>query len=171
MADRTCSVEECCGPAIKRGWCRKHYERWRIHGDPLAFKRTIAPEVCTISGCGRPHQARGWCTLHYDRWRTHGDPLELKGSHGDPAGRFWAYVPDRPDDGCWLWTGHTNGSYGVFWDGERHRLTHRFAYELVLGPIPEGLVLDHLCRTPRCVRPDHLEPVTQQENVRRAFAV
>lgn len=45
---------------------------------------------------------------------------------------------------------------------------HRFAYELVKGPIPEGLTLDHLCNVPLCVNPDHLEPVTLSENIRRA---
>ncbi len=47
---------------------------------------------------------------------------------------------------------------------------HRFSYELHIGPIPEGLVIDHLCRTPACVNPDHLEPVTNAENVRRGEA-
>jgi hypothetical protein len=47
------------------------------------------------------------------------------------------------------------------------RFAHRLVYELLVGQIPEGLVIDHLCRNPRCVRPDHLEPVTQGENVRR----
>lgn len=47
-------------------------------------------------------------------------------------------------------------------------MAHRVAYELVVGPIPEGLEIDHLCRTRSCVRPDHLDPVTHAENCRRA---
>lgn len=75
---------------------------------------------------------------------------------------------------CWLWTGARTGGrkgqppYGfVRLDAKRRTGAHRFMYELLVGPIPEGLKLDHLCRTPLCVNPDHLEPVTQRENVRR----
>lgn len=53
-------------------------------------------------------------------------------------------------------------------DGER-KVVHRIAYELLVGPIPDGLQLDHLCRVRNCVNPDHLEPVTGQENMRRGY--
>lgn len=69
-------------------------------------------------------------------------------------------------DGCWEWTGGKRRGYGQF----RNRQAHRVVYEHFVGPIPNGFVLDHLCRNPGCVRPDHLEVVTQQENVQRAFA-
>jgi hypothetical protein len=80
-----------------------------------------------------------------------------------PEERFWAKV--RKTETCWLWTATLNNQgYGEFGS---LGLAHRFAYELLVGPIPEGLTLDHLCRQPACVRPDHLEPVTHRENVRR----
>lgn len=84
----------------------------------------------------------------------------------DMETRFWSQV--RKTDGCWEWTGrlNTNG-YGQTRVGDRRPHAHRVAYELVVGPIPTGLQLDHLCRNRACVRPDHLEPVTQTENVRR----
>ena len=63
-----------------------------------------------------------------------------------------------------MWLGATSGGYGSFWDGHAIVRAHRFAYELLSGPVPEGLELDHLCRTRACVRPDHLEPVTAAEN-------
>lgn len=71
-------------------------------------------------------------------------------------------------NGCLLWTGSLDrAGYGrVLIDG-RYRPAHRVIYELSRGPIPEGLVLDHLCRTPRCVNPEHLEPVTIAENLKR----
>jgi len=78
-------------------------------------------------------------------------------------------------DDCWDWIGSTyHDGYGIvcigsIWDGNRTtRRAHRVIYELLKGPIPEGLVLDHLCRNRKCVRPYHLEPVTQEENLRRS---
>ncbi len=70
--------------------------------------------------------------------------------------------------GCWLYTSSWDrGGYGTFWDGTRHQRAHRWAYEHVVGPIPDGLQLDHLCRVRCCVNPDHLEPVTNHVNVLR----
>lgn len=71
--------------------------------------------------------------------------------------------------GCWLWIGDQAHGYGRFVNNLR-RLTpaHRFAYELWVGPIPEGLTLDHLCRNPPCVKPAHLEPVTVRINILRS---
>ena len=81
--------------------------------------------------------------------------------------RFWSKVEDTGD--CWEWTGcRTELGYGLFdCDGQRTR-AHRFAYEEVVGLIPEGLEIDHLCRNPSCVRPEHLEAVTHRENMRRS---
>jgi hypothetical protein len=84
--------------------------------------------------------------------------------------RFWEKVEEGPD-GCWLWTAgkFVTGGYGVFnlpRDGGAAR-AHRWAYEQMIGEIPAGLVLDHLCRTPACVNPYHLDPVTDLVNVRR----
>ena len=76
-------------------------------------------------------------------------------------------------EGCWIWTGATNGiGYGHVRqrraDGTWGQgYAHRVVYETLVGPIPDGAVLDHLCRTPSCVNPDHLEPVTQGENLAR----
>lgn len=84
----------------------------------------------------------------------------------------------RPDEsGCWLWAGQiSTAGYGVFSrsrDGlvsaRRQIEAHRYAYETLVGPIPDGLELDHLCRVKACVNPAHLEPVTHAENIRRAW--
>ena len=74
----------------------------------------------------------------------------------------------RVGDGCWEWTGgKTPQGYGMV----ARRQAHRVVYELLAGPIPDGLVIDHLCRNRGCVRPDHLEPVTNRENLMRGEGI
>ena len=89
------------------------------------------------------------------------------------AGRFWEKV-DRSGPGeCWLWQGATStDGYGRFRErGGRMVNAHRWAYEHLVGPIPDGLQLDHVrdrgCTSPACVNPAHLEPVTSRENTMR----
>jgi len=85
--------------------------------------------------------------------------------------RFWATVSPEPNTGCFLWTGTMSPKgYGRVWFGGRMGAAHRVAYELVIGAIPSGLQLDHLCRVRCCVNPAHLEPVTNQENIRRGMS-
>ncbi len=83
------------------------------------------------------------------------------------------YIPE-PNSGCWLWLGELNSAgYGRISQGNNkigkrvRSLAHRVSYELAKGPVPEGFDLDHLCRVPCCINPDHLEPVTRSENNRR----
>ena len=90
--------------------------------------------------------------------------------------RFWAKVDKNgsifKDLGpCWTWTASlTTAGYGKFGiTNGRAVEAHRVAYELIMGPVPEGLCLDHLCRNRMCVNPDHLEPVTLVENFKRGI--
>lgn len=73
-------------------------------------------------------------------------------------------------DGCWQWTGGKSEGYGrLSFDGVLY-YTHRAMFEALVGPIPDGLTIDHLCRNRACCNPAHLEPVTRGENVRRGIA-
>lgn len=78
--------------------------------------------------------------------------------------KFWANV--NKTDSCWLWTGSTRGlGYGqCSYNGHFQGFAHRMSYELANGEIPDGQVIDHICHTPLCVRPDHLRSVTNKQN-------
>jgi len=81
--------------------------------------------------------------------------------------RFWERVEKTPT--CWLWTGATSQGYGhIRVNGKVHR-AHRLSYEDAIGPVPDGLELDHLCHVTVCVNPAHLEAVTHSENMRRSI--
>lgn len=91
-------------------------------------------------------------------------------AYRDTAVRFWEKVDITND--CWIWTAGRfgrNQEYGCFYltGGRKAVPAHVWAYEQKIGPVPEGLVLDHLCRNKLCVRPSHLEPVTHQVNILR----
>ena len=87
------------------------------------------------------------------------------------AERFWQKVERHSDSECWPWRGANNGvGYGQIRVGGRRGkqiYAHRLSYEFAKGPIPDDLTIDHLCRTPPCVNPAHLEAVTHGENLRR----
>ena len=120
-------------------------------------------QICTIDGCEKFQSARGWCSMHYERWRKYGDT-----SRGKPTARERLLAKVDTTGTCWLWTGFiADNGYGGFSIGYSRVSAHRASYELFVGPIPEGLVIDHLCRVRHCVNPDHLEAVTQSVNVSR----
>jgi hypothetical protein len=103
--------------------------------------------------------------MHYKRAKRSGALPEASAFGRPSEDRFFDLV--TPTGFCWEWGGGLmGGDYGTF----DNRAAHRFAYEFLVGPIPDGLHLDHLCRVRHCVNPDHLEPVTVEENNRRSRA-
>lgn len=120
-------------------------------------------KTCIARDCQGVSVGRGLCGKHWQRWRKRGT-FDLP----TPMGRLSKYI--RRTETCWLWAGalDRHGYGATFYDGRVQR-AHRAVYMELVGEIPQGLVLDHLCRTPACVRPDHLEPVTDAENLRRGL--
>lgn len=106
------------------------------------------------------------CAAHYSRFKRHGSTDDPRPTDEE---RFWSKV-DKSGD-CWLWTAGISGGTGYanfHWLG-RTQSAHRVSYMLAVGPVPEGMTLDHLCRVRHCVNPSHLEPVTLAENIRRTL--
>lgn len=126
--------------------------------------------VCGVADCDRTQGAkgaRGYCSRHYQRLLITGSPT---GTNRTPAEvRFFGKV--EPDGECWRWTaGHDQSGYGMFSDKTISQWSvraHRWSYMHMIGEIPEGLQLDHLCRNRWCVNPWHLEPVTGAVNTSR----
>lgn len=156
---RTCSTVGCDRRVRTRGMCQSHYVReWRR-------ERPRQPD-CSVMGCGNEATAKGMCSTHRKRLLKYGDTADRTPTEVE---RFWRAV-DVGD--CWEWMLSTTGNgYGVFSVSGKNALAHRWSYENLVEPVPDGLVIDHLCRNRLCVNPDHMEPVTNAENVRRGYGI
>lgn len=125
---------------------------------------------CVVDGCQRRYGNGGYCWTHYNQLRKRGGVFPITRTPSDESleqrlARFFVAGDERE---CWTWTGPTaRGAYGLLKiKGKLHR-AHREVYRLLVGEIPDGLTLDHLCRNTLCVNPQHLEPVTRQVNSKR----
>lgn len=116
---------------------------------------------CWARGCASTITALGLCNRHYRRWRRSGylHPPSVEE-------RFFAHVTEDAT-GCWMFDSLTTRGYGQFQHDRTHVAAHRWAYQLLVGEIPDGLTLDHLCRVRACVNPWHLEPVPHRTNILR----
>jgi hypothetical protein len=145
--DRACQVcPTPVGPKGAKGFCPKHYHVYRNHGDPLWVK----PEVSAL-----------------DRF------MERVDKNGPtPDATLDPLIRLKDPTPCWIWTSTVGGyGYGYYSFGGRKNLiqgmAHRFSWKLLVGDLREDQKLDHLCRNRKCVNPDHLEPVTNRENILR----
>lgn len=132
--------------------------------DRKALKVLTMTQLCRC-GCGRPtslakytYKERGW---------VKGEPIAFIHGHNRRQRENYDVVAS----GCWMFRGAQPGSYGkVTLDDGSQELAHRYYYIEFKGPIPLGCLIDHVCRQPACVNPEHLEAVIPAENVRRGDA-
>ena len=141
---------------------------------------------CLVKGCDQPSHCRGWCRPHYRRWKRTGDPnfpARKMGVLGTPED-FWAKVDVRGPKECWPYRAisKANRGYGRAGYGGKQYVAHRLAYILAIGPVADGLVVDHLCHTDACAlgtacphraccNPSHLEPKPTAKNTERGCRV
>lgn len=123
----------------------------------------MAPNTCAFDACPHPARAKGYCEAHYSQLRRGRALTPSKPKPLPPAERYEQSV-DKGED-CWEWTGRKDArGYGVFFADGKEQRAHRHALALEGIAVPAGMVVDHLCHTPSCVRPAHLRVVTQQQN-------
>jgi hypothetical protein len=122
---------------------------------------------CDVAWCDKSVAARGLCSTHYDRWNRGRDPHTKSAHELTPEERFWPKVKKGSNDECWAWqAGADSRGYGHFKVRGRMVMAHRFSYELVSGPIPEGMYVCHSCDNPNCVNPEHLWLGSCLDNIR-----
>lgn len=118
--------------------------------------------TCKEQGCEKRAHARGLCDTHYRRLRR--GPAK-RPINRPVAERFWEKVSRGNESECWEWQAYKDGEgYGRFYTKDGKKKAHRAAYELEIGEIPEGAVIDHRCGNRSCVNPAHLRLATQLAN-------
>lgn len=162
MPKGTCAFPDCSHEILARGYCRHHYSVLRRFGESGLY---AVFEPCTVEGCEKliHSRVRMMCRGHAQRMANYGSPDPLLSTRM----RLMERVVDTAS-GCTEWTGSTNGNgYGIIGLDGGNAYVHRVSWEMHRGPIADGLTIDHLCRNTLCINPDHLEPVTLEENIRR----
>lgn len=154
-----------------------HRASYEIYKGKLGHRDTVH-HLCFIPNCVNPAHLEAVSrelnshlnvTRKYEAFFYAPNTRALFGSFNQGEHASFLRRIEKQEDGCWKWTGATNGRYGTFsFHGRKGVYAHRYSYEFYKGQIPDGLTIDHLCRNILCVNPDHLEAVTQHENNTRA---
>lgn len=172
---KACSVDRCNRdahePGSGRGWCAKHYLRWRRNGDPLASKinREQTGKPCKFDGCDKPSGHHGFCQMHYKRWKLNGDPAIASLSADYLKAQKWlADHASYEGEGCLPWPFHVNGNgRGTVTLNGTAMSAPRAMCTLAHGepPTPEHETA-HDCGKGHegCIHPKHLRWATSAEN-------
>ena len=156
------------------GWWNTR--RSLTHSLDLTKEGLMPNPICSVPACDRPVKTGGMCLTHYIRNLRNGhpgpSPIRRNRMRKTTSERFWEKVDRRGPHECWPWTAQVWGHYGRFWDPARGRevQSHRFAYELAVGQIADGLVIDHICHNQLCVNPAHMRQASLKENAENARA-
>ncbi len=132
----------------------------------------MGKRTCSVATCDEKHVGLGYCSKHWKRFRKSGSTAAPVTPTAEE--RFWSKVDASGD--CWEWTAGGANGYGHFFLGKDSGSpsikmnAHRWAYQHLVGPIPDDFQLDHLCKNRACVNPDHLEPVPAAVNLSRSGA-
>lgn len=168
---KICLFDDCDKKVASRGACDMHYTRYKRAGR-LDELPTVQRVGCDVQGCAKPHKSHGLCSMHLLRMRKYGSTSVTHKPYGlTRKTNYLEHYVEDPVSGCWNFTGTvTPNGYGNVYGGHKGASpikAHRYFYEHMVGEIPDEMVIDHLCRNTLCVNPEHLEPVTQSENVLR----
>lgn len=171
MHPQNITCPDCDRPYLGQGdRCRSCAARLRQeqrYGPPL----TVGPNPAGLCMCGCGQPAPVATSTRKRSGTVEGQSIRYIRGHASRKFPPIAYEIDL-DSGCWNWMGVVQGErgYGLFSQNGKQLRAYRWFYEQRHGPIPHGLVIDHLCRNPMCVNPDHLQAVTNAENIRRGIA-
>jgi len=174
--EKICAVEGCENKVRARGYCNKHYYQLIRSGKLEKIRpQHNVPIICTVEGCKNNAVSIGLCKKHYKRWYDTGSPhkedlqrpLKTKGmAELSLKERLEKFSKRNEKTGCIEWTGSCDcDGYGQT-SKDRNYRTHRLAYEIYVGPIPEGKLVCHHCDNPSCINTDHLYLGTHKDNVR-----
>lgn len=166
-----CSFDSCKNAVYCKNLCSGHYTQKRRGGPlkPIVIRSNSSLLPCSFDGCVNNQQAKGLCGAHW-RQQNLGKPLSKLRNQESIMERIMPQV--EKTEYCWFWQGRVSGTskYPQISLGGRQTMVHRIVFEELSRQLEPGETLDHLCRNKVCVNPNHLEPVSLRENVKRMHA-